>query len=381
LVGDQVRDHESRHDPDYQELIDRLRLDEEAEDFPAEEGLWLDWPKAPEAHESDCLDEEFPTEASSPGVAASEQPAQELPSELASPPVGAGVRHRHGRALVALAALAVMAVTGALGLEAVRRSRPQDERPSATRVADVVLISEAPPRQPSAPVEVLAPALDVPAPPIAPPAKVRDERRTPTSSLPPSRVVKQPGPTVPPSLIGTPTPSPTQVVASNTSSSLVDTPPRTAADVPAALPAGTSGAPSVGGRPVVERPVDVDFVAAERAPAAAVVTPTSAIQRALAQYQTAYSQMDVAAVRRLWPTVDGKALARAFDQLRQENLTFESCDVGVNGRTALASCAGTAQYVPKVGNKSPRVERQQWRISLRQAIDAWVIDRVEVSRD
>jgi hypothetical protein len=111
------------------------------------------------------------------------------------------------------------------------------------------------------------------------------------------------------------------------------------------------------------------------------VTPTSAIQRTLAQYQRAFSQLDVAAVRQVWPTVDGKALARAFDQLRQENLTFDSCAVGVDGRTAVASCAGTTQYVPKVGSKSTRVERQQWRISLRQAADAWVIDTVEVSRD
>jgi len=91
--------------------------------------------------------------------------------------------------------------------------------------------------------------------------------------------------------------------------------------------------------------------------------------------------MDVAAVRQLWPTVDWKALTRAFDQLRQENLTFESCDVSVDKRTAVASCDGTTEYVPKVGNKSTRVERQLWRISLRQATDAWVIDKVEVSRD
>jgi hypothetical protein len=71
-------------------------------------------------------------------------------------------------------------------------------------------------------------------------------------------------------------------------------------------------------------------------------------------------------------------MAKAFDQLREENLTFESCAISVFGQTATAVCVGTTSYVPKVGNKSARVDRQQWLISLRQAADAWVIDTVEV---
>jgi hypothetical protein len=375
-----VDDHGSRHDRERMELIDIGTLDQAIEEFATEEGLLLDRAIAAGAHEPVCLDDEFPREASLVGILPSEEPAQEFPSELAPAPVRSAARQRRGPALAALTALAVVALTGALGLEAVRRSRPQDERPPTTRGADIVLTSEASTRQSSAPVERLAPAVDAQAPPIAHPTQARDEQRPSTLFLPPSRVVEPSRPTSGPAAIGILAPAARDVAAANTSSP-VGTPARTAADVPVPVPAGTSGAPTDEGRPAVERPVSADIVAAERAPAVPVVTPISAIQRALGQYQSAYSQLDVAAVRRLWPTVDGKALAKAFDQVRQENLTFDSCDVGVYGRTAVASCAGTTQYVPKVGSKSTRVERQQWRISLSQATDAWVIDKVEVSRD
>jgi hypothetical protein len=77
--------------------------------------------------------------------------------------------------------------------------------------------------------------------------------------------------------------------------------------------------------------------------------------------------------------VDGKALARAFEQLQREDLSFNACDVAVTGTTATAACTGTTEYVPKIGNKNPRVERYRWRISLhRVAADQWVVSRVDV---
>jgi hypothetical protein len=110
------------------------------------------------------------------------------------------------------------------------------------------------------------------------------------------------------------------------------------------------------------------------------VTPNAAIERTLKGYQAAFSRLDVAAVREVWPSVDGRALARAFDQLHSEDLTFDSCQVTVTGATAVAACGGTTEYVPKVGSKSPRVERNRWRISLLRSADQWVVTKVDVSR-
>jgi hypothetical protein len=128
---------------------------------------------------------------------------------------------------------------------------------------------------------------------------------------------------------------------------------------------------------------------ADRSPSASIVAgaastiaapaPTAAIERTLKGYQSAFSRLDVAAVREVWPSVDGKALAKAFDQLQREDLTFDSCKVTVTGTTATAACGGTTEYIPKIGSKSPRVERHSWRISLHRVADQWVVNRVDVS--
>jgi hypothetical protein len=105
---------------------------------------------------------------------------------------------------------------------------------------------------------------------------------------------------------------------------------------------------------------------------------TDAIQRALARYQAAFSRLDVEGVRRVWPGVDRDNLVKAFAQVREESLTFEACAIDVSGATAVASCGGTTSYVPRVGNRGVRVERQQWRISLRESAQDWVVESVEV---
>ena len=107
---------------------------------------------------------------------------------------------------------------------------------------------------------------------------------------------------------------------------------------------------------------------------------TGEVDRALARYQAAFSQLDVEAVRQIWPTADWKALGKAFAQLEEEKLTFESCKVSVGGRKATAACSGTTRYVPRVGSKSARVERHEWNLSLREAANGWVVDSVEIGR-
>ncbi len=106
------------------------------------------------------------------------------------------------------------------------------------------------------------------------------------------------------------------------------------------------------------------------------LTDTGAIQAVLSRYRNAFSVLDAGAAKAVWPTVDGKALERAFDQLQQQTLEFDACAITVTDTRAVASCGGNARYVPKVGNKSPRTEVREWRFNLRKVTEEWLIEAV-----
>jgi hypothetical protein len=104
---------------------------------------------------------------------------------------------------------------------------------------------------------------------------------------------------------------------------------------------------------------------------------TRAITGVLNRYQRAFSALDASAAHAVWPSVDAKALGRAFDQLDAQTIDLQGCDITVAGARAEAACAGTARYVPKVGNKTSRVEPRKWRFKLRQKDEEWLIDAVD----
>ena len=104
---------------------------------------------------------------------------------------------------------------------------------------------------------------------------------------------------------------------------------------------------------------------------------TSAIQAVLGEYQRAFSMLDVGAARALWPTLDAKALDRAFSQLDRQALEFQSCQIAVVATRAVADCGGRARYVRRVGSKNPRDEARQWRFNLRKLDDRWLIETVD----
>ena len=104
--------------------------------------------------------------------------------------------------------------------------------------------------------------------------------------------------------------------------------------------------------------------------------PESAVQTVLSRYRDAYGDLDAGAARAVWPSVDHKALSKAFDRLEQQQLLFDSCEVSVTDARAVASCRGVATYIPRVGNKDRRDDRRQWEFTLRRVNDAWLIDTV-----
>jgi hypothetical protein len=57
----------------------------------------------------------------------------------------------------------------------------------------------------------------------------------------------------------------------------------------------------------------------------------------------------VDAAHEICPTVDRKALGKAFGQIDEQNLELEACETSITGVRAVASCDGTARYVPKSG--------------------------------
>jgi hypothetical protein len=144
-------------------------------------------------------------------------------------------------------------------------------------------------------------------------------------------------------------------------SPLATRPSQPAAERPGAAPA----------TPVISPP------APPPAAAAALAPETRAVLITLYKYQEAFSNLDASAAHDIWPSVDVKALDRAFGQLDQQTVDLTGCNVGVNGDRAEAACTGTASYVQKVGKKTMRSEQRQWHFTLQQSEGQWMIDRVD----
>jgi hypothetical protein len=118
--------------------------------------------------------------------------------------------------------------------------------------------------------------------------------------------------------------------------------------------------------------------AAAPAAAAAVIDPnTSGIQNALARYRQAFSSLNASAAREVWPTVNERTLSRAFDRLEEQQVSFDGCQVQVNNDRAEAMCNGSARYVPRVGSRTPRVERREWHFNLVKVRGEWLIGAVD----
>jgi len=104
------------------------------------------------------------------------------------------------------------------------------------------------------------------------------------------------------------------------------------------------------------------------------------VRQTLQRYRSAYDGLDARSAHAVYPSVNQAALARAFDGLESQTLTFDACDVQLRGEAAFATCRGTARYVPKVGSREPRVEPRVWNFTLRKAGNDWTIDTARAER-
>jgi hypothetical protein len=306
-------------------------------------------------------------------------PLDELEARIeaaaANPPVSASATRN--RLLVAAAAALMLVIASALILLPRPGSRNPAERGSQEGAAVAPLVAEAGPALTRRPVvgvkeEFVTPEIVTSDVTTAPPV--------PESADPPGRPEPAPPVATPPAaraepLPPQPAPLTGRALAARESAVPAAAPPETPpVDVPtraAARPApiepvatATTGVTPAPREPAAEPAVD---------PA---IENVSRIRSVLSRYEAAYSGLDAAAARAVWPAVDERALARAFNSLQSQRISLAQCDVSVDGSSARAECQGSASWVPKVGG-SGRTEARRWTFDLRQAGGGWQIVRAE----
>ena len=97
------------------------------------------------------------------------------------------------------------------------------------------------------------------------------------------------------------------------------------------------------------------------------------VRHVLQQYRVAYEQLDAAAAKSVWPTVDERALMHAFQQLASQRVTFRSCGISITGTGANARCRGEAEYLPKIGAKRAYTTSGEWVFDLARERTSWRI--------
>jgi hypothetical protein len=150
--------------------------------------------------------------------------------------------------------------------------------------------------------------------------------------------------------------------------------------------APTSGRPDAGS---TSRVATVESGGALSAPLPGAITPGQtaisdagsaasdddrlSIERTLERYQRAYRELDVPAAAALWPTVDARALRRAFASVHEQDLVFRSCDIATTPEAATVHCVGDLTYVRRLGDTTRRAERHTWTIQLLRSGREWSV--------
>ena len=97
-------------------------------------------------------------------------------------------------------------------------------------------------------------------------------------------------------------------------------------------------------------------------------------------YARAYAALDITATRRLWPNASERELSRAFETMLSRYVSFDACDINVEGATATASCRGQARYTEKPDVPTTSTGARTWRFDLRRDGETWKIENAESTR-
>jgi len=150
----------------------------------------------------------------------------------------------------------------------------------------------------------------------------------------------------------------------------------TPAPVPEPAPAPAPPAPAAVSPPGI---VATTGMSMPVSPSASIQPPQEMLVRsALARYAKAYSELDVDAAERVWPSVNRSALERAFSSLDSQRVSLGDCRIQIDVATAHASCSGTATWRPKVGGRA-RTDERHWDFDLvEKAASGWQITSARV---
>ena len=278
-------------------------------------------------------------------------------------------------------------LVGALGALWGLRALPPT---SPTPLEHVVTTADVPMRSRSSPVVTAPELLPQNLQPLPPTLLVREALPAAAQQVP---EIQRPVPTA---TAGTALASASQVRTSHVGTLA---PARTVATSATELESVSDGAPAVRESPVLLSSAPPDLppaladhaavaqpvrVATELPPAAPEVDAAAeeehAVRRTLLSYEEAYEELDVTAAADVWPSVDRRALSRAFATLKSQGLDFESCAITVSDSQATVACHGTLQVVRKVGNAVPLKADQHWLFKMRRLAGMWKIDEVSTSR-
>src|SRR4029079_5102736 len=113
-------------------------------------------------------------------------------------------------------------------------------------------------------------------------------------------------------------------------------------------------------------------------PSAPRVDEVTGIRATLGRYQAAYNHLDAGAAKAVWPSVDERALSRAFSSLESQSIVFDDCQMNVVVTRAVASCRGKATYRGRVGNRHGQVQTREWTFRLHKDGVEWKVDQVVV---
>ena len=141
-------------------------------------------------------------------------------------------------------------------------------------------------------------------------------------------------------------------------------PPPSPSDKPAPPAAAATPVPSTGSSVDVARDARASDVAM--------------IQDALRRYADAYGNRDVAAVRKLLPSLNAqqlRSLEKDFSDYRSYSVEIADQRISVDHETAIANCQVTRSFVTKSGVAGGHTVATTFR--LRKVDAAWVIERLE----
>jgi hypothetical protein len=103
---------------------------------------------------------------------------------------------------------------------------------------------------------------------------------------------------------------------------------------------------------------------------------SSALARVLGHYEQAYDRLDAHSAAAVWPSVDARALSRAFARLQSQDIDFGNCTFSVSASDAAARCAGVLRYAQRIGDTALKTEQHIWTIEFARAGESWQIVKI-----